>query len=115
MLTEDRVQRGMQQVGRRVIAHDVVAPRHVDFGDRLIAHLRLTGDHLADMHDDTGGRPTHICDLDLPSGLAAVRGSQRANESFVGDLSTGFDVEAGTRQDDLDRIAKRGRGRPTGR
>jgi hypothetical protein len=101
------VQRGVQQMGGGVIAHDVVAAGRVDFSNRLVADFRFAADHLADVRDKSGSGAADIGDFNLPADTKFAS-RQGGNHPRITNLAARFDVEAGARDDDFDPVANLG-------
>ena len=86
----------VQQVSRRMIAHDVVTASQVHFGGGLVADFRLTGDDLPNVGNDTSRRTTNRIDFDLPIFTADI--------TLIIYLTTGLNVETSLGQNDFDQI-----------
>ncbi len=70
VLAEHAVQRGVEQVGGGVVAHDVPAPAGVDGRARLVALARMALGDAAEVDDQPSDRLAHILNGDLPARLA---------------------------------------------
>src|SRR6266498_460384 len=117
MFAQHLMQCGMEQMSGSVIAHDIVTPRHVYFGEGKITYFGLTRDNFAHMDDHTRRGTPDIGNLDLQLPLTPFpspnvrRGVRRdgTNITFIIHLTTRLDIETSLRQNDLYLIAKRRR------
>ena len=95
---QDLAQRGVQQVGPGVVAHDRRARAGVDGERDGIAFAERARDHPPLVHDQSAGRLLRVLDLDA----RAPRGRDGA---AVADLAAALAVEGRDRRDHLDRTA----------
>ena len=91
-------QLGVQQMRRRVVAHDVPAPVGVHLGQGRSSDAHRARGNLADVYDHTGDRTARIGDSHCPRGL---RG-RVDNHASIADLAAALDVERRDGEDDLD-------------
>src|SRR5687767_10211976 len=106
MLTQYPMQRGVEQMSRGMVAHDIVAAGQIHFSDSLVADFWLPGDHFAHMDNDACRGTAHGCDFDLPASPTSSGRGERADETRIVDLSTRFNVEAGLGKNHFHLIAE---------
>ena len=104
MAPEHCPQGGVQQVGGRVVAHNVVTSNGIDRGSGGIADFRFAAHDRAEVDDQTIDRLAHVCDRDLPALPVG-----RPDGSGIGDLPTGFDIEGGLGEHHSDGLPDPGR------
>jgi len=103
VVTQDAVERGVQQVGGGVVAHDVPPSAGVHGRQRRLPLARIALEHAPQVHHQPTDRPADVLDGDLPARLA-----HRDDRARVGDLAARLDVEGRLGKDHLDDVARTG-------
>ncbi len=91
---------GLQNMGGRVVAHDVPAPLAVDLGIGRVADPDGAAEDRAHMADQLGDGPPGVRDLRHPHRLDQIFG-EVVDLPRVADLTTAGHIKGGLRQDDL--------------
>ena len=86
MGAEHLAQRGVHQVGRRMVRHDLLAAHGVHFQLRLRAELHIAGHQLADMHMHIPGALLHVAHDE-------ARAALEDDLAVIARLAAGFGVE----------------------
>src|SRR5687768_16305642 len=111
MFTQYLMQRGVEQMSRGVVAHDVVTAGDVHFSNGFVSNFWLSRNDFTNMDNDTGRGFAHVSNFDLPLPFALTRSSPRGRGKCtditrVAHLSTRCDVEACLGKDDFYLITK---------
>jgi hypothetical protein len=80
-----------------MVAHGVLAPLVIDNGLYTVTNLQAAFQHFARVYDHPGRRFAHVFHFEFPVG--------RLDDTLIGYLTAGFDVEPGLFGDNFHLIA----------